>query len=195
MQAKGPASDKQHSTPATSTVADTQTSALALADLRPAALAQRKHIEAIHDSRRVQQQRALQDSINSPSAAAHRHSQAAQLSAQPDPKAASTGLPAPLKTGIEALSGMSMDHVNVRYNSSRPAQLNAHAYAQGSEIHLAPGQERHLPHEAWHVVQQAQGRVKPTMQAKGTPVNDDARLEAEADSMGSKALAAGRAKR
>jgi hypothetical protein len=70
--------------------------------------------------------------------------------------------------------------------------LNAHAYAQGSEIHVAPGQERHLPHEAWHVVQQAQGRVKPTMQMKaGVPVNDDAGLESEADVMGAKALGLG----
>lgn len=75
------------------------------------------------------------------------------------------------------------------YNSSQPAQLNAHAYAQGSEIHLAPGQEMHLPHEAWHVVQQAQGRVKPTAQMKGgVPVNDETGLEQEADAMGEKAL-------
>ncbi|VVE57022.1 eCIS core domain-containing protein [Pandoraea anhela] len=100
-----------------------------------------------------------------------------------------TGLPDNLKSGIESLSSMSMDHVRVHYNSPQPAQLNAHAYAQGSEIHIAPGQERHLPHEAWHVVQQAQGRVKPTMQMKsGTPVNDDADLENEADLMGQKAL-------
>ena len=72
------------------------------------------------------------------------------------------------------------------------AQLNAHAYAQGNEIHVAPGQEQHLPHEAWHVVQQAQGRVKPTMQMKaGVPVNDDAALEDEADAMGAKALELG----
>ncbi|NCN83427.1 MAG: DUF4157 domain-containing protein [Sphingomonadales bacterium] len=74
-----------------------------------------------------------------------------------------TGLPDNLKSGIESLSGLSMDHVQVHRNSSKPAQLNAHAFAQGSDIHLAPGQEQHLPHEAWHVVQQAQGRVKPTM--------------------------------
>ena len=69
---------------------------------------------------------------------------------------------------------MSMDDVKVHYNSSQPAQLNALAYTQGSDIHVAPGQEQHLPHEAWHVVQQAQGRVQPTMQMKdGVPVNDD----------------------
>lgn len=99
------------------------------------------------------------------------------------------GLPAQLKAGIEAMSGMSMDHVKVHYNSGKPAQLQAHAYAQGSDIHLAPGQEHQLPHEAWHVVQQAQGRVQPTMQMKaGVPVNDDAGLEHEADVMGARAM-------
>ncbi len=99
-----------------------------------------------------------------------------------------TGLPDTLKTGIENLSGHSMDDVKVHFNSDKPAQLQAHAYAQGTDIHLGPGQEKHLPHEAWHVVQQKQGRVKPTLQMKaGLPVNDDAGLEKEADTMGDKA--------
>ena len=107
---------------------------------------------------------------------------------QQAPRANNTGLPDQLKSGIESLSGLSMDHVRVHYNSSQPAQLNALAYAQGSDIHLAPGQEQHLPHEAWHVVQQAQGRVKPTLQMKdGVPVNDDTGLEHEADLMGKNA--------
>jgi Domain of unknown function (DUF4157) len=100
-----------------------------------------------------------------------------------------TGLPDPLKSGIESLSGMALDNVKVHYNSAQPAQLNALAYTQGSDIHVAPGQEQHLPHEAWHVVQQAQGRVKPTIQMKdGVTVNDDQGLEREADVMGAKAL-------
>jgi hypothetical protein len=98
-----------------------------------------------------------------------------------------TGLPDQLKAGIESLSGLSLDNVKVHYNSARPAQLMAHAYAQGSQIHLAPGQQSHLPHEAWHLVQQAQGRVAPTTEADGTPVNDDTALEREADVMGRKA--------
>ena len=102
--------------------------------------------------------------------------------------ASGNGLPKGLQRGIEALSGLSMAAVRVHYNSSKPAQLNAHAYAQGSEIHLGPGQERHLPHEAWHVVQQAQGRVRPTLEmAGGVAVNDDAELEREADVMGARA--------
>jgi hypothetical protein len=95
-----------------------------------------------------------------------------------------TGLPEKLKSGVEALSGFSLSDVRVHYNSPQPAQLSALAYAQGTDIHVAPGQERHLPHEAWHVVQQKQGRVKPTLQKKGVAINDDAGLEREADAMG-----------
>lgn len=101
----------------------------------------------------------------------------------------STGLPNQLKSGIENLSGYSLDDVNVHFNSEKPAQLNANAYAQGSDIHLGQGQEKHLPHEAWHVVQQKQGKVKPTVNLNGgIPVNDDESLENEADAMGAKAL-------
>ena len=99
-----------------------------------------------------------------------------------------TGLPDALKHGVESLSGMSLNNVKVHYNSSLPAQLQAHAYAQGNDIHVAPGQEKHLPHEAWHVVQQAQGRVKPTVRAAGAPINDDPALEREADHMGARAI-------
>ncbi|MDP3468476.1 MAG: DUF4157 domain-containing protein, partial [Daejeonella sp.] len=102
------------------------------------------------------------------------------------------GLPDNLKSGIESLSGYSMDDVKVHYNSAKPAQLQAHAYAQGTDIHIAPGQEKHLPHEAWHVAQQKQGRVKPTLQMKaGVLVNDDEGLETEADVMGAKAQTVG----
>lgn len=98
-----------------------------------------------------------------------------------------TGLPERLKAGVEGLSGIAMDDVRVHYGSSKPAALQARAYTQGSEIHVAPGEERHLPHEAWHVVQQKQGRVKATVQAKGVPINDECDLEREADLMGARA--------
>ncbi|WP_431167543.1 DUF4157 domain-containing protein [Tenacibaculum halocynthiae] len=99
-----------------------------------------------------------------------------------------TGLPDNLKSGIENISGYSMDDVKVYYNSSEPAQLNAHAYAQGTDIHIGSGQEKHLPHEAWHVVQQKQGRVQPTTSFGGAQINDNEGLENEADVMGGKAL-------
>ncbi len=100
-----------------------------------------------------------------------------------------TGLPNQLKSGIEQLSGVDMSDTSVHYNSSAPAQLQAHAFAQGNNIHVAPGQEQHLAHEAWHVVQQKQGRVKATKQLKSkTAINDDPALEKEADIMGAKAM-------
>jgi hypothetical protein len=100
-----------------------------------------------------------------------------------------TGMPSQLRAGIESLSGMDMSDVRVHRNSGNPAQLNALAYAQGKDIHLGPGQEQHLPHEAWHVVQQAQGRVAPTrLMETEVAVNDDACLEHEADVMGARAL-------
>lgn len=88
------------------------------------------------------------------------------------------GLPQPVKREVEALSGMNMGHGHVHYNSTKLAQLHAHAYAQRAQIHLASGQERHLLHDAWHVMQQAQGRVRPTVQMKkNVAVNDDPSLE------------------
>ena len=100
-------------------------------------------------------------------------------------------LPHHLRNGMERLSGMDLGDVRVHHGSSRPAQLNALAFAQGNDIHLAPGQSQHLPHEAWHVVQQRQGRVAPTVQIAGQAVNDDVHLEREADVMGSRAAELG----
>jgi hypothetical protein len=103
----------------------------------------------------------------------------------------SGGLPDRLRWGIESLSGLPMRDVRVHYNSSRPGRLQAHAFAQGRDIHLAPGQERRLPHEAWHVVQQKQGRVRPSLTLQGHGINDDRGLEGEADAMGERARAGG----
>lgn len=101
---------------------------------------------------------------------------------------AAEALPAGLQHGLEALSGQTLDDVRVHRNSAGPAQLEAAAYAQGRDIHLAPGQDHHLPHEAWHVVQQRQGRVRATTDVAGVPVNDNAALEREADTMGRQAV-------
>lgn len=102
-----------------------------------------------------------------------------------------TGLPDNLKNGVENLSGIDMNDIRVHYNSSKPAQVGALAYTQGTNIHVAPGQEKHLPHEAWHVVQQAQGRVRPTLRLNGAAINDDAMLENEADILGGTAAKKG----
>lgn len=99
-----------------------------------------------------------------------------------------TGIPDALKQGMEAHAGLSLDGVNVNYGSSLPAQFAADAVTQGESVHIAPGQEHHLPHELGHVLQQLQGRVPATGTMDGTPVNTDPTLEADADRMGAQAL-------
>lgn len=153
-------------------------SAFQLEDNRPEALQMRKLQEMANNHAK---KNAFQFVDNRPEAVAQRKLQERPI----HKKLNNTGLPDNLKSGIENLSGYSMDDVKVHYNSDKPAQLNAHAYAQGTDIHITSGQEKHLPHEAWHVVQQKQERVKPTMQMKGkVNINDDAGLEKEADQKG-----------
>jgi len=150
-------------------------------DNRPESVKQRKLQEMASNSPQTKQSFQLQSLVDNHSIRQHQLIQK---------KENNTGLPDNLKSGIENLSGKSLDDVTVHRNSDKPAQLQAHAYAQGTDIHLASGQEKHLPHEAWHVVQQKQGRVKPTLQMKGKikiNINDDAGLEKEADVMGVKA--------
>ncbi|NOY85385.1 MAG: DUF4157 domain-containing protein [Nitrospirae bacterium] len=114
-------------------------------------------------------------------------SEANKVSHAPREEKNKTGLPNRLKLGIERLSGISMNDVKVHYNSSKPERLQALAYTQGADIHLRSGQERHLPHEAWHVVQQKQGRVSPTKHLNNIAVNDNKNLEREADQQGARA--------
>ncbi|MEZ2443433.1 DUF4157 domain-containing protein [Chitinophaga sp. RCC_12] len=171
---------RQAATPVTPAAVHTAGTGLQAVQLRP-------FQQLADNSDKITQQKALQT-------LADNRPQPAQLKADGyqspiQKKENKTGLPDNLKSGIENMSGQSMDDVRVHYNSAEPAQLQALAYAKGSDIHLGPGQEKHLPHEAWHVVQQKQGRVQATTQLKqGTPVNDDKGLEHEADIMGQKAL-------
>jgi hypothetical protein len=149
-------------------------------------LKQQQIMHSAHSPNVIQQLSAQEDE---PLQGKFENEAPAQLRDTPAEIPNNTGLPDNLKSGIENLSGYSMDDVKVHFNSDKPAQLNAHAYAQGTDIHVAPGQEQHLPHEVWHVVQQKQGRVQATMQMKsGVPLNDDAGLEHEADVMGAKAI-------
>lgn len=148
-------------------------------DQSPRMLAQRRVMEAHQLAPREVAQRKSLDAIF-----------AQPLQRQPATTSNQTGLPDSLKSGIESISGMDMSDVRVHRNSGQPAQLNALAYAKGNDIHIGPGQESHLPHEAWHVVQQRQGRVQATTQMAGVGVNNDQSLEKEADQMGARALAA-----
>lgn len=93
-----------------------------------------------------------------------------------------TGLPPGVAAGVEALSGVAMDAVQLHRDSPEPVALRAPAGTAGAD------QDRH-PHGDWHVVEQKQGREKPSRQRKGgAAVEDDAALEREADRMGAKAV-------
>lgn len=95
-----------------------------------------------------------------------------------------TGIPDKMKAQFENLSGFSFDDVRVHYNSDKPVQLQALAYTQGNQVYVGSGQERHLPHELGHVVQQKQGRVYPTSAIGSVQINDNPKLEEEADNFG-----------
>lgn len=97
-------------------------------------------------------------------------------------------LPDSVRGSMEQQSGMDLSSVKVHYNSPEPYHLGANAFARSNDIHLAPGHEEELPHEAWHVVQQMQGRVQANGTRNGVPTNLDAALESEADTIGEKSV-------
>ena len=113
-------------------------SAFAFVDHRPEAVAQRKRQDMANNSPRAMQFKALQDMANNSAQA----TQTTQLQSMTDnasiqqpnihKKENNTGLPDNLKTGMENLSGVSLDDVQVHRNSDKPAQVQAHAYAQGA---------------------------------------------------------------
>lgn len=113
-----------------------------------------------------------------------RQDQAAEPTRNPT---STTGLPDDLQASIERLAGFPLDDVRVHYHSPEPAQVDAAAYTQGNDIYVGPGQEHSLPHEAWHVVQQKQQQVRPTLQDRGLAINNDEGLEQEATRMGNQA--------
>lgn len=125
---------------------------------------------------------------------------AAGTQAGPVPSGGGQGreLPAAVRTKMESAFNADFSAVRV-HEGPQASAVGALAFTQGTEIHFAPGQydpdsqrgQELLGHELAHVVQQAQGRVVATAQAKdgeGTQaVNDDASLESEADALGARA--------
>lgn len=99
-----------------------------------------------------------------------------------------TGIPNAIKAGAENLSGLDLSAVKVHYNSDKPQQFGAYAFALGTDIHISSGNEDLLPHELWHVVQQLNNKVSATEQINNTPINKDMSLEKEAIQMGKKII-------
>jgi hypothetical protein len=96
------------------------------------------------------------------------------------------------RASMENALSADFSNVNIHANSQQATNVGALAYTQGNDVHFAPGQyqpnsqsgKELLGHELTHVVQQREGRVKPTTSVGGMPVNDNAGLENEADSLG-----------
>ncbi|WP_139488473.1 eCIS core domain-containing protein [Brevibacillus dissolubilis] len=111
------------------------------------------------------------------------------------PPTAANKMPLYVQSKMEGVFGHNFADVNIHRHSGRAGELGALAYTQGNDIHFAPGQynpdspagQSLLGHELAHVIQQRQGRVKPTLEHKGLPINDNPALEQEADQMGAKA--------
>lgn len=106
-----------------------------------------------------------------------------------------TGIPDDVKQRMEDSFGTDFSSVRVHPDSAKAPEVGALAYTQGTDIHFAPGQfkpdtsagQQLLGHELTHVVQQAEGRVQPTTEIGGIPINDNEGLEHEADVLGAKA--------
>ena len=100
-----------------------------------------------------------------------------------------------LSSMIPTFGAEMLSSVNLHPDSPTPQEVGALAYTQGHDIHFAPGQfkpdtqagRQLIGHELAHVEQQDAGRVQPTTEIGGMPVNDNPGLESEADQIGAKA--------
>lgn len=104
-------------------------------------------------------------------------------------------MPAAVQAKMDRAFAADFSAVRIHEGAQAPT-VGALAYTEGSNIHFGPGQYRPdtqsgqelLGHELAHVVQQSQGRVQATTQAKGgIAINDDSGLEREADDLGARA--------
>ena len=122
---------------------------------------------------------------------------AGRVSVPPAAARGSAGIPLQLRATMESAFQSDLSDVRVHPNSNKAAQIGALAFTRGSDIHFAPGLYRPhtrsgrelIGHELTHVVQQRQGRVPATGRVGGLPVNENPKLEAEADSLGARAAA------
>ena len=106
-----------------------------------------------------------------------------------------SGLSPELNAQMSSAMGSDFSNVNIHANSDKASEAGALAYAQGNDVHFAPGQydpgsqkgQELIGHELAHVKQQSEGRVQANASVGGMSVNNDAGLEKEADSMGAMA--------
>ncbi|MEM7038529.1 MAG: DUF4157 domain-containing protein, partial [Bacteroidota bacterium] len=116
-------------------------------------------------------------------------------------KSASSGSQVSMSESVQAKMegtlGADFSGVQMYKDSEKAQGIGAQAYAQGNEVHFAPGQFKEdtagqelIGHELAHVVQQREGRVSANTSVGGMPVNDSSALENEADAKGAQAARA-----
>jgi hypothetical protein len=109
------------------------------------------------------------------------------------PASGGQSMPEEVQSKMERAFSTDFSAVHI-HEGPQATAMGALAYTQGTDIHFAPGQynpnsqrgQALLGHELTHVVQQSQGRVQATTQAKGVDMNNEAGLEREAEEMGAK---------
>lgn len=148
------------------------------------------------DMQRISGNRAVQRMMSggTPQRTVMEEDELQMKSAAPPVQRKGEGMPEPVRAKMEQAFGTDFSDVRV-HTGNQAEQVGALAYAQGNDIHFAPGQyhpetskgQELLGHELAHIVQQKQGRVKPTTEVNGVAVNDDPSLEREADQWGTKA--------
>lgn len=107
-----------------------------------------------------------------------------------------TGLPDAFKNKMENAFDSDFSNVKTHFNSKKADELNAQAFTQGNNVHFGKGffdptsskGQKLIAHELSHVVQQRKGKVKPTKNVNGTPLNDQSSLETEADIQAERAV-------
>ncbi len=148
------------------------------------------------DMQRISGNRAVQRMMSggTPQRTVMEEDELQMKSAAPPVQRKGEGMPEPVRAKMEQAFGTDFSDVRV-HTGNQAEQVGALAYAQGNDIHFASGQyhpetskgQELLGHELAHIVQQKQGRVKPTTEVNGVAVNDDPSLEREADQWGTKA--------
>ncbi len=102
-------------------------------------------------------------------------------------------LPEEVQTKMENSFSQDFSNVNIHKDSSSAQDIHAKAYAQGNDIHFAPGEydpsskagHELIGHELTHVVQQKQGKVNSsTINRKSLAITQETEFEKEADEAG-----------
>lgn len=105
-------------------------------------------------------------------------------------------LPTPVQHKMERALGADFSSVRI-HEGPLARTIGAQAFTRGTDVHFAPGQyqphttagQQVLGHELAHVVQQSQGRARPSTRVGGMAVDASPQLEHEAEQAGQRAAA------